>query len=154
MIEFVKDVIGALTKVPIAVAIWVNILFTVNLLEFPLMFLAPHSVVTATVIAAIFGIFPNMVMLWKWRGFSRLMGLPHIVPWLVLNGYILTYLFTDKFGARLTVSDGAFLYYWAWAIVICNTISILFDLNDTRRWFAGEREIVRGDETESRLAGY
>ncbi len=148
---FIKEIFEALNKMPKAVFLWVMILFSVNLIEIPLMFIPPLPIVTATLIAAILGMGPNIVMLWVWRGFSRIMGLPHLLPWVSLNIYLLLWLLTDELGPQLTMAGGSFLVSWAWIVVVCNSISLSFDFVDVWRWWQGDREIVRGDSAHMRL---
>ncbi len=152
MLEFFKDVLGAMFQLPKWVFVWVNVLFTLNMLALVMLFVAPHPVVTATAILLPVAIGPNFWMLWQDRGVSKKISIPHLVGWIPQIIIAGLWLFSDTLGPQLSVeTNGSLLYYWTLSVLVVNIISVLFDLNDTRKWFSGEREVVRHPDTAKRL---
>ena len=152
MLEFFKDVMGAMFQLPKWKFVWVNILFTLNMLALVVLFVAPHPVVTATAILLPVAVGPNFWMLWQDRGVSNRMSIPHLAGWIPQIIIAGLWLFSDTLGPQLSVeTDGSLLYYWTLSVLVANIISVLFDLNDTRKWFGGEREVVRHPDTAQRL---
>ena len=69
-------------------------------------------------------------------GFTRILGLGHIF-WIPLLGFLLTRL------GNIPAGDA----YGAWlrALILLNSVSLLIDIVDVRRYLAGDRaETVRG----------
>ena len=152
MIQFFKDTMGAMFQLPKWVFVWVNILFTLNMLALVMLFVAPHPVVTATAILLPVAIGPNFWMLWQDRGVSNRMSIPHLVGWIPQIGIAGLWLFSDVLGPRLQAeTDGSLLYYWTLSVFVVNIISVLFDINDTRKWFSGERDVLHHPDTAKRL---
>jgi len=71
------------------------------------------------------GMAPNGVIMIYDRGFTKLMAVPHVVPWSVLIVVIFVVWppMTETYG----------LFYWALALT--NLISLLFDIPDSVKWW-------------------
>jgi hypothetical protein len=76
----------------------------------------------------------NVPIMLQQRGMSRLMSVPHLVAWFPLVAWLALRLAgTDP----LSPAEAAL----AWALVIVNSLSLVFDVIDSWRWLAGERDI-------------
>jgi hypothetical protein len=117
---------------PAWVRAWVaGVLVPVNVL--PFFFLGtPTGQVAAW--AAVFVAATNVPIMLQQRGMSRLMSVPHLVAWFPLVAWLALRLAgTDP----LSPAEAAL----AWALVIVNSLSLVFDVIDSWRWLAGERDI-------------
>ena len=123
------DIFASFRSLPTWVQVWVAvILFPVNLAA--IFFIhEPMGLMIATL--STMGWLPNVFILARERGFSRLMALPHLIPWTLL--IVVIYL------ASPSLSSGFDIYLWLLAIV--NTISITFDTSDSIRWYNGQRQV-------------
>lgn len=74
----------------------------------------------------------NMPIMVKDRGFSKLMALPHLIPWTILVAIIL-FVRPEATGAYDT---------YLWVILVVNTISLLFDYPDAVMWWCGDRDVA------------
>lgn len=74
----------------------------------------------------------NMPVMLKERGFSKLMGLPHLIPWTILV-YILAF---DR-----PPAEGLYDSFLT-VLLLTNTISLLLDYPDTVRWLMGDRAVA------------
>jgi hypothetical protein len=66
------------------------------------------------------------------RGFSKLMSIPHLIPWTSLVGLILF--------ARPD-NTGVYDYYLT-ALLVINAISLLFDYPDSVKWLKGDINVA------------
>ncbi|MEH6477563.1 MAG: hypothetical protein V7727_17860 [Sneathiella sp.] len=71
------------------------------------------------------------VMLW-YRGFSKAMALPHLIPWTALVILIAIY---------RPVASGAYDIY-LWILLATNVMSLIFDYRDALHWFRGDRNVA------------
>ena len=71
------------------------------------------------------------VMIW-YRGFSKAMALPHLIPWTVLV-VIIAFYRPDATGAY---------HIYLWILFAVNAVSLAFDYNDAVRWFKGDRQVA------------
>lgn len=74
----------------------------------------------------------NMPVMIKDRGFSKLMGLPHLVPWTILVVLLLFF--------RPTATGNYDLYLWV--LLGVNILSLLFDYPDSVKWLKGDRQVA------------
>jgi phosphoglycerol transferase MdoB-like AlkP superfamily enzyme len=117
-------------SMPAWVQIWVvGILVPVNMAS--LFFMAEPLGYWVAGLANVGMILNLPVMIW-YRGFSRAMALPHLVPWTAL--VILIAFF------RPDVSGCYDIYLWI--LLVTNVISLAFDYVDAVRWFRGERDVA------------
>lgn len=75
---------------------------------------------------------PNLWVMVHDRGFSKLMALPHIVPWTAL---VLLLVF-----ARPEATGGYEAYLWI--LLATNVISLAFDYPDAIAWLKGNRTVA------------
>ncbi len=107
---------------------WMVLLVTVNLV-LPFFFLGKPEAIVALVgvIASMF----IMLTLFAKFGFVRLLGLG-LFPWLFTVPWL---------GLQLvqTIESGPF-FYWLFAIVVINSISLVIDTVDVARYWMGDRQ--------------
>ena len=122
-----------LMKMPIPWRVWVSLLVLVNLVV-PLFFLERAE---ARIVIAVFLVGALlMTLLTALTGFSRLLGLGHVL-WFPL----LYFLWTRLEGAP---ADGPF-GIWLRALMAINAVSLAIDATDVARYLAGERdEVIEG----------
>ena len=77
----------------------------------------------------------NMVLLLINGGFSKVFAIPHLVLWIPLE-IILAY--------RYFMVPGLdpFEETYILIVLVINAISIAFDINDTREWINGDRDVI------------
>lgn len=80
----------------------------------------------------------NIPVLFYTRGFSKLLALPHVIPWTLLVGLLLF--------AR-PEATGVYAVY-LWILLAVDLVSLLFDYTDTWQWFNGNREVI-GHQAQS-----
>lgn len=132
MTAFIKFNKGLL-KLPIQVKIWLAVLMAVNLV-IPLFYIKHCE--AQVVLATFFVSFPMMVALTAYSGFSRLLGLGHVL-WFPLIYFL---------WARLDVhSADGFLGLWIRSLMLLNAVSLVLDVVDVGRYLGGDRsETVSG----------
>ena len=74
------------------------------------------------------GMIPNMFVMYFEKAFSKTMALSHVIPWTVLVVFLAIQLYQG------TVPDGP-IYYVAWAVLVVDTISLVFDYKESVEWF-------------------
>lgn len=109
-----------LFKQPLWVVIWVNILMAANLAGVFFWQEPLAQVVFYTFMVTAFW----MMMLYFKFGFERILGLGHVL-WLGLVPYLVM---------QLPSLDGP-IYFYIISVIVCNSISLLFDINDVRLHF-------------------
>ncbi len=113
---------------PLWVKVWTGLLSTVNMAS--LAFISqPSGGIIATLVFS--GIGLSMIAAIYSGGLSRLVGLGHVIAWIPL---IVILVFTPP------LATGAHNAYLTLLLVI-NTVSLVFDINDFRLWLAGERAV-------------
>lgn len=131
------DIWQSFRSLPLWVQIWVAIvLVPVNLAS--LLFL-DHPMGGWISFLAIIAMAPNVILMWNERGFSRVLALPHLLPWTLLLGII---------AGVLPQATGGFAGY-LWLLLVTNLISLLFDYPDALRWLRGERSVSRPAQNPS-----
>lgn len=118
-------------SLPVLVQAWVVIiLFPINVAS--VFFLSEPMGVTVALLSAA-GWLPNLVIVFYEKGFSKLMALPHLLPWTVLILLI--------FFANASFNNTFDIYLWLLAGI--NSISLMFDIPDSANWMRGERSVFR-----------
>ncbi len=80
---------------------------------------------------AILGMAPNVLIVLRERGFSKLMALPHILPWTALVAIVV-----------LARPEQPALYVgYLVLLAATNFISLLFDYPDAIKWLRGDRAV-------------
>jgi len=130
-IKFNKGLLGY----PLGVKVWLLVLITANL--FVPLFLLPR-IAAVVVIATFFAGFALMVWITEIAGFTRLLGLGHVL-WIPLVVYAWSLL-----GGP---GDSGLYGYWLRALITVNTVSLVVDVIDVARYLRGDRRpIVSGLE--------
>lgn len=120
-------------RLPLWVQIWMaGILVPVNLVSLGLLHYPSARMVA---IAALLALGSNMVLLYRYAGFNRLMAIPHLLIWGPLQVMLLLYL-----AANASVTPPYEAFYVS-LVLIVNGISLCFDLLDSWRWYQGGREV-------------
>lgn len=127
-----------LLSMPTSVKAWLLLLVAVNLVV-PLFFFErlEAQVVVGTMLLSMM----LMTALTAWAGFTRILGLGHML-WIPMLLWLWTRLdeipAIDAFGL------------WVRLLMVLNGISLIIDVVDVRRYLAGDREdIVRGLQERS-----
>ncbi len=129
--NIVMDIWNSFRATPLWVQLWmVLILMPINIVG---LFLLDQPMAPWIAGLAVFGMLPNVVIMYKERGMSKLMALPHLLPWTVL---IVIIVFARP--------EGGSSIYEAYlnSLLVVNTISLLFDYPDTIKWFKDDRAIA------------
>lgn len=129
MIAVMRGFITALRTLPPVWQIWVLLLFVVNAVA-PLAFLGTIEAKVAIVAVMLGGAI--MMVLFRYLGFVRLMGLGHIIPWTPLVIWLWTRL-------PPTGAAGAF-GKWMILVIVVNSLSLVVDYVDVVRYIAGDRK--------------
>ena len=82
------------------------------------------------VVATFFAGFGLMVWITKGSGFTRLIGLGHVL-WIPLVIYVWSLLGTPE--------DGGLYGYWLRGLITINTVSLVVDAIDVARYLRGDR---------------
>ncbi len=132
MEAFIKFNKGVL-KSPAHVKIWMVALISVNLFV-PLFYI--KLLEAQVVLAAFFASFALMVALTAYSGFSRLVGLGHIL-WVPLLYFL---------WVRLDLNPAdSFVGLWVRTLIVLNVVSLVIDIIETGRYLGGDRrEIISG----------
>ena len=127
MRAFITFTTGMLRS-PLPVKLWMVLLLAVNLLV-PLVYLArPEGQV---VLAAMMASAALMVMITARVGFTRLVGLGHIV-WVPLLWYL--------WGSLVEHPASTAFGLWLRAVIVLNAISLVIDVIDVTRYMKGDRD--------------
>jgi hypothetical protein len=76
------------------------------------------------------------LLLWE-RGMSKRLSLPHLVAWIPLCLWLVL-----RLESRVPMSSGETAL--AWALLVVNIVSLVFDVSDSVKWFRGDRAIAGG----------
>lgn len=129
--NIVVDIWASFRALPAWVQIWVAfILMPINMAS--ILFIQEPMGLWIAFLANIAMLLNLPVMLHD-RGFSKMMALPHIIPWTILVG-ILLFARPEATGAYNT-----YLYI----LLSVDIISLLFDYVDARKWIHGDRAPAR-----------
>lgn len=79
----------------------------------------------------------NIPIIFKDRGFSKLMAVPHLIPWSILVIWI---------ALNCPAGSGAFDTYLS-VLLVTNVISLIFDFPDAVKWWKGDRATSRSAPT-------
>lgn len=120
-------------RLPAWVQMWMaGVLLPVNLAS---LFLLHYSSAQWIALCAVTVTGSNMLLMYKYAGFSRLLAVPHLLIWGPLQVVLPIYLAQQT----TPLPTGELLYIGL--VLAVNGISLFFDLLDTWRWLQGEREL-------------
>ncbi|TXI30780.1 MAG: hypothetical protein E6Q69_12925 [Aquipseudomonas alcaligenes] len=120
-------------RLPSWVQLWMAvILLPANLLS---LFLLEYPSARMIAIAALLALGSNMLLMYRYGGFSRLMALPHLLVWGPLQVLLLMYLAGSAPAPSLHE-----VIYVCWVLAV-NGVSLFFDVLDSWRWLQGERQL-------------
>ena len=124
MQEFFEHINSA----PIHWNIWMNLMGFMNFgaIIFALKDTRARVVVLAMIANIIF-----MVLLYNQFGYTRILGLSHIIFWTPLLAYL--------WKQRRAYPDHLWANRWMWGIMIINGLSLLVDYTDVIRYLLGDR---------------
>lgn len=97
------------------------------------LFLLQYPGARMVAIAAVLALGSNMLLMYGYAGFTRLMALPHLLVWGPLQVMLPMYLMAS------TPTADEVMYISL--ILAVNGISLLFDALDSWRWLQGERQL-------------
>ncbi len=129
--QLVRDIWGSALRLPFPMQLWLfGLLMPVNIAA---LFALGQPLGPLVAVLAVGALAANGVVMVIDRGFSLAMALPHVALWVPLLG-VIGYLLLG--GEDLSGGYTAYLV----ALLVINAISLYFDIPDTRRWFAGQRD--------------
>lgn len=118
-------------RLPLWVQLWMAaVLLPANLLS---LFLLQYPSARMVAIAAMLALGSNMLLMYGYAGFTRLMALPHLLVWGPLQVILLMYLMASTPTTEEVIYIGL--------VLAVNGISLLFDALDSWRWLQGERQV-------------
>lgn len=119
-------------RIPLWVQVWMAlVLVPVNLLSFLVL---DYQAAQMVALAAVLALGSNMLLLYRYVGFSRVMALPHLVFWGALQVLLVMRVLQNP-------APGAGEVLFICLVLLVNGISLIFDLLDTWRWWQGERQV-------------
>ncbi len=110
------------------VLIWIGLLVSMNLI-IPLVHFWPRSEAIIAVSVFLAG-FMMLILLTHFYGFTRILGLGHIL-WIPLVIYFLFH--TDFSSLEQPLNQ------WMAGTILCNSISLVIDINDVIQYLRGDR---------------
>ncbi len=136
-----RDFILALRRMPLWVQVWVVVLGLVALSCLAFLDTTEGRWAAVALLVILVG---NGLLLWRDRGLSRLMGLPHLLAWMPLMIYLSARLLTDGRGPKMTYAEQPTLYVWTLTYLATITLSVMFDVADVARYMLGDKNLIRG----------
>ncbi len=134
MTSRIYDVWDSFLALPRWVQLWlVLVLVPVNLCSL-LLLDTPTGKAGALAFAVV--ALSNLPIMLAERGMSRLMAVPHLVAWIPLLAWL-----AFRLGAAPELQGAERML--AWALLLVNGVSLVFDAFDSWRWLHGEREVPR-----------
>ena len=113
---------------PIHWKIWMNVLMIFN---FGVIIFALKDIRARWVVLAMIGNGLFMSLLYTQFGYSRILGLSHIVFWTPLLVYL--------WKKRNAFPDHIWATRWLWGVMIVNSLSLLIDYVDVIRYVLGDK---------------
>ena len=129
----ISSIYTSFRSLPLWVQVWmVVILMPVN--AGGLLFL-DQPIGLGIAVLGLAGMLLNIPVLMYSRGFSKLMAVPHLLPWTALVAWLLYLIFTagvPEGNIRILVG----------LILVVDVISLAFDYKDSIEWFRGDRAVA------------
>ena len=128
--SLIADIYSSFRALPGWVQFWVMfMLMPINMAS--LLFINQPSGLLIAFLANI-GMMLNLPVMLYDRGFSKMMALPHLIPWTILVGILLF---------NRPEASGTYDAY-LWVLLGANIISLMFDFPDGRKWIHGDRAVA------------
>ena len=126
----IADIWTSFRALPLWVMIWMMVfLGPINVIS--LYFVShPKGILIAAL--AWGGMLTGQIVLIRHRGFSKLVSGGHVIFWVPL---VLILIFARP------MANGVYDTYLTILLVV-NVLSLLFDINDLRLWFGGDRQVI------------
>ena len=118
---------------PLWVVTWFNFMMLIFGLSVPLSF--SYKEARVILLGSFLGV-AAMIFLYAFFGFTRILGLGHILFWTPTLIYMLTVRGRGTLGKT-------FLARWVFIAILVMGISLAFDVVDLLRWILGERDSIR-----------
>ncbi len=132
MFKTLNNFVKALFSIPFGWRMWLILLMLINMV-IPLIFIqSPEAQIT---LLLFFVSFVIGLTLFRYQGFTRLLGLMH-APWFLLIYYLI--------GTLGQTSLNSFFGTWIRAVILLNGISLILDTCNVFRYITGERESIIG----------
>ncbi|HAW47831.1 MAG TPA: hypothetical protein DCX34_11440 [Roseovarius sp.] len=127
----IREIWHSYRRLPLWVQLWVAVIL-VPINAASLTFVAHPSGVWVAAMAVGAMLLNGAIMLAE-GGFSKLMALPHVAIWTPMLGLV----------AWLLAQDIAPAYRgYLLILLVIDTVSLVFDALDTRKWLSGDREVA------------
>mgnify|MGYP003571119267 FL=1 len=127
----IREIWHSYRRLPLWVQLWVAVIL-VPINAASLTFVAHPSGVWVAAMAVGAMLLNGAIMLAE-GGFSKLMALPHVAIWTPMLGLV----------AWLLAQDIAPAYRgYLLILLVIDTVSLVFDVLDTRKWLSGDREVA------------
>lgn len=116
---------------PLHWQLWMNLM---GLLNFGAIIFALKDVRARWVVLAMIGNIVFISFLFGQFGYTRILGLSHVVFWTPLVIYL--------WKKRKAFPDHVWATRWLWAVMVVNSLSLLIDYTDVIRYVLGDRGVV------------
>lgn len=128
------EIWGSFRRLPFWVQVWMSaLLVPINLA--PLLFIGAYPSAKWIALLSVMGMLANVPILIIERGFSAALSFAHLIFWLPLVSILFT---RPPFLGGVTGVYENFLV----ALLIVNTISLVFDIREAIKWLRGGRDIA------------
>lgn len=128
--SLVMDIYASYRAMPVWVQIWVLIILVPVNMASLLFVYEPMGLVIAFL--ANIAMMMNLPVMLKDRGFSKMMALPHLLPWTVLVVILVFF---------APAAEGGYVLYLK-VLLGVNLISLGFDFPDALKWLRGDRSVA------------
>ena len=125
------DLMDHINSSPLHWKLWMNVLMIFN---FGAILFALKDVRARWVVMAMIGNGLFMSVLYSQFGYTRILGLSHIVFWTPLLAYL--------WKKRNAFLDHVWATRWMWGVMIVNGLSLLIDYTDVIRYLLGDKAPV------------
>lgn len=124
---------GIMAKELPLLLIWLMILGSATVLPIPVFAGRDTGFVVASVLSVVIIMGGNLPLVWKYRGFTKLLAVWHLPSFGSFVTYALLRLLSDSVGEQVAVgsADAGLL----WFSVTAQIISFVLDVNDTYQWY-------------------
>ena len=146
--QLFKDIMGAMFQLPKIVFLWVNLMSVVFMAAFVLAIIHPDRFFNIAAGAMVLGMGPNVFLMLRDRGLSKLMSISHLPAWIPFYGWL-----TYRIAEPNSLLDGdPWVATYALTLAAVMGLCLALDVLEAVRWIGGDREIMRAPATVARLA--